>query len=278
MLEIKGEHIRRDLPAHSEVEVTLKIDESRIITVTAYVPLLDEEFVAKLDMKQHDPNPEILKREYEAEMKRFREVKEKAAHAEGDSAEGLIQDVEDSPLMREVKEGVAAATGDPDAAAKCEKRLLELKLKLDEAADAIEWPALVVDVRKELDDLNNVADRYGSKDQKDRAAKLAQEIDDVIVDRKMDRLRKRLDQVLRLYWEIVFAQPGFWVDQLRRMEQEQAKMNDATRAARLLDQGRDCLAKNNVTGLQNIVRQLWALLPPEIAEAAQRGYQSSLVR
>jgi hypothetical protein len=31
-----GEHIRRDLPAHSEVEVTLRIDESRIITVTAY--------------------------------------------------------------------------------------------------------------------------------------------------------------------------------------------------------------------------------------------------
>ncbi|MEI9898151.1 MAG: hypothetical protein WDN28_30920 [Chthoniobacter sp.] len=96
MLEIKGEHIRRDLPAHSEVEVTLKIDESRIITVAAYVPLLDEEFTVKLDMKQHDPNPDVLKREYEAEMQRFREVKMKAADAEGESAEELVQNVEDS--------------------------------------------------------------------------------------------------------------------------------------------------------------------------------------
>jgi len=43
-LLIQAANIRRDLPAGSEVEVTLRIDESRIITATAYVPLLDEEF------------------------------------------------------------------------------------------------------------------------------------------------------------------------------------------------------------------------------------------
>jgi molecular chaperone DnaK len=278
MLEIKGEHIRRDLPAHSVVEVTLKVDESRIITVVAYVQLLDEEFIVKLDMKQHDPNPDVLKREYEAEMQRFREVKVKAADAEGESAEELIQNVEDSPLMQEVKEAVAAAKGDPDAAAKCEKRLLELKLKLDEADDALEWPALVAEIRKELDDLSDIVGRLGSKDQKDKAAKLADEVEYVITEHKMDRLRKKLDQVLHLYWEIVFAQPGFWVGQLPLMEKEQARMTDPTRAVRLLDQGRDCIAKNNITGLQSIVRQLWALLPPAVAEEAQRGYQSGLVR
>ncbi|MEI9898150.1 MAG: hypothetical protein WDN28_30915 [Chthoniobacter sp.] len=115
--------------------------------------------------------------------------------------------------MQEVKEAVAAAKGDPDAAAKCEKRLLELKLKLDEAADALEWPALIAEVRKELDDLNDIVDRLGSKGQKDKAVELTQEVEEVIGERKMDRLRKKLDQVLRLYWEIVFAQPGFWVSQ-----------------------------------------------------------------
>jgi hypothetical protein len=38
------------------------------------------------------------------------------------------------------------------------------------------------------------------------------------------------------------------------------------------------MGKNNVIGLQNIVRQLWDLLPKEVAEAAKRGYESSLVR
>lgn len=180
--------------------------------------------------------------------------------------------------MQEVRELGAAAKGDPDAAAKREKRLLELKLKLDEVADALEWPALVAEVRKEIDDLDGVVERHGSRAQKDKAAELSQEVDDIIAERKMDRLRKKLDQVLRLYWEIVFAQSGFWVNQMQRMEKEQARMTDQTRAVRLLDQGRDCIAKNNITGLQSIVRQLWALLPPEVADAAQRGYQSGLVR
>jgi molecular chaperone DnaK len=278
MLEIKGEHIRRDLPAGSEVEVTLRIDESRIITVTAYVPLLDEEFATKVDMKQHDPNPDVLKREYEAEMKRFREVKAKAADAEGKSAEGLVQTVEDSPLLQEVKEAVAAAKGDPDAAAKCEKRLLELKLKLDEAADALEWPALVAETRQWLEDLDATVNRHGSQAQRDKAAEFADDADGIIAERKMDRLRKKLDQIQRLYWELIFAQPGFWVNQFQQLEKQKELMSDQARATRLLDQGRECIAKNNATGLQNIVRQFWDLLPREVVDAAQRGYQSGLVR
>jgi len=278
MLEIKGEHIRRDLPTGSEVEVRLRIDESRIITVTAYVPLLDEEFATKLDMKRHDPDSEVLKREYEAEMKRFREIKTKAADAEGESAEGLVQNVEDSPLMQEVKEAVAAAKGDPDAAAKCEKRLLELKLKIDEASDALEWPALVAEAQRWLVDLDATASRHGSQAQCDRAAELADAAENIIAERKMDRLRKKLDQIERLYFEIIFAQPGFWAYQFQQLEKQKQQMSDQARATRLLDQGRDCIAKNNFAGLQNIVRQFWDLLPHDVVEAAQRGYQSSLVR
>ena len=277
-LEIRGDMIRRDLPANSEVQVALKMDKSRLVTVTAYIPFLDEEFTLKIDMQRLMPNPDALERDYQAEMKRFREVKAKAADAEGETVDGLVQSVEDSPLMQEVKELGAAAKGDPDAAAQREKRLLELKLKLDEAEDALKWPALVADARRELDDLDAVADRSGSPVQKDKAAELAQEIEDIITARKVDSLRKKIDQVLRLYWEIVFAQPGFWVNQFQRMEKEQTKMTDQTRASRLLEQGRDCIAKNNITGLQSIVRQLWGLLPREVVEAAQRGYQSGLVR
>lgn len=277
-LPLNAANIRRDLPAGSEVEVTLRMDESRIITMTAFVPFLDEDFSKKVELRHNGADSEHLKKDYDSEMRRFREVKAKAANAQGESAEALIQKVENSPLMQEVKELVAAAKGNPDAAAKCEKRLLELKLKLDEAANTLEWPALVAEVRRELEDLHSVSERNGTQSQKDRVDKLSEAVDDIISERKMDRLRKKLDEVLRLYWEIVFAQPGFWVNQLQQMEKEQTKMTDQTRAARLLDQGRDCIAKNNITGLQSIVRQLWGLLPPEVVEAAQRGYQSGLVR
>ena len=177
--------------------------------------------------------------------------------------------------MREVKEAVA---GGPDETAKCEKRLLELKLRLDEVADSLEWPALVAETREWLKHLDTAVNRHGSEAQREKAVELVDEADEIIIERKKDRLRRKLDQVERLYWEIIFAQPGFWVDQFQQLEKQKDRMSDPARATRLLEQGRDCIAKNNATGLQNVVRQFWDLLPREVVDAAQRGYQSGLVR
>lgn len=277
-LEIRGDMVRRDLPAGSEVEVTLKMDESRILTVVAYVPLLDEEFAAKIEMKRHQPNPEQLTKDYEAEMKRFCEVKSKAAATGGETAERLVEEVEASPLAQDVKETLAAAKADPTAALQGEKRLLELKLKLDEAADALEWPALVAESRDWLGYLEKVAVQHGGSQQKHKSDDLAAEVEEIIRDHKPDRLRKKIEQIARLYHEIVMAQPGWWVYQFQKMEEQQDEMSDQAKAGRLLGQGRDCLAKNNATGLQNVVRQLWDLLPDETVQEARRGYGATIMR
>lgn len=275
-LEIRGDMIRRDLPAGSEVEVTLKMDESRILTVSAYIPILDEEFPAKIEMKRHQPNHDELKRDYEAEMKRFREVKAKAAGTGGETAERLVAEVEASPLAQEVKEILAAAKADPTAALQGERRLLELKLKLDEATDALKWPSLVTESRDWLDYLKNVADQHGNNQQKQKAETLAAEVQEIIRERKTDRIQKRIDQIARLYYEIVMAQPGWWIDRFQHLEKQQQKMTDQNRAARLFDQGRECIAKNNYTGLQNVVRQLWDLLP-EGDDGGPRGYGATIM-
>lgn len=277
-LEIRGDMVRRDLPAGSEVEVTLKMDESRILTVAAYVPLLDEEFAAKIEMKRHQPNPDELKKDYEAEMKRFREVKSKAAATGGETAERLVEEVEASPLAQDVKETLAAAKADPTAALQGEKRLLELKLKLDEAADALEWPALVSESHDWLGYLAKVADQHGNSQQKQKADDLAAEVEEIIRNHKPDRLRKKIEQIVRLYYEIVMAQSGWWVYQFQKMDEQQGAMSDQAKATKLLGQGRECLAKNNATGLQNVVRQLWDLLPDETVQEAKRGYGATIMR
>lgn len=277
-LHIPAANIRRDLPAGSEVEVTLRIDESRIITATAYVPLLDDEFSHKIELRHKKADLEFLKRDFDNEMRRFHEVKSKAVSVEGETAGEMVQQIEDSPLMQDVKESLAAAKADHNAAAKCEHRLLELKGKLDEAADALEWPALVSEATDWLGWLQKVADQNGNNQQKHKAGELASEVGDIINAHKPDRLRKKLEQLRRLYFEIVMAQSGWWVDQFQRMEKKQQDMTDQARAARLLSQGQDCLSKSNVIGLQNIVRQLWELLPDDVVEEVKRGYGATIMR
>ena len=189
-----------------------------------------------------------------------------------------MEQVEKTGLIQEVKDLVSAAQGDPTAAVQCETRLRDLKLEIDKVTDALEWPTLVNQARGWLREAENVANRHGTPPQRAKATRLGDEMQDIIDDGKMDRLRKKMEQIEVLYWEIVFAQPGFWVNQLDRLEKKCGQASDPARAARLIEQGRDCMAKNNINGLQNVVRQFWDLLPREAMAEAQRGYQSGLVK
>ena len=277
-LLIDARNIRRDLPAGSEIEVTLGMDESRIITVSAYVPVLDEEFSKKVELRHKSEDAEFLQQDFGQEMARFHKVKSKAESARGQSAEELVQQVDNSPLVQEIEHLLSAAKADPDAAAECEKRLLRLKLDIDKVADALEWPALKSEARDWLAWLQTVAEQHGTDKQKKRVTEFASEADEIIRQRKPDRLRKNIEQMMRLHFEIVSGQASWWIYQFQQAEKEQQKMTDQDRALRLLSQGRDYVAKNNLLGLQNVVRQLWDLLPAEVVKAAERGYGAGVIR
>jgi molecular chaperone DnaK len=276
-LEIKGESIRRDLPVGSEVEVTLQIDESRIVTVAAYVPVLDEEFSVRLVMGTQSRDMDALRRDYDAEMARFKGVKAKGRVAGGEAAGRLIQSAEDSSVMKEVRE-LLATDGDPDAAAKCEKRLLELKVRLDKAADELEWPSLVAEAREWVDVVTNLVKEHGSAEQHKRCAELSVQIQKLIQAVAPEELRHKLEKLHSLRWEVHMAQPGFWVYQHQELEKQAGDMSDPVRAARLLEQGRAFISQNNVTGLQNVVRELWNLLPDNVQERLSLGYEAGVVK
>lgn len=277
-LIIEGTNIRRDLPAGSDVEVTLRVDESRLVTVTAYFPLLDEDFQSKTNLVTHVSDAEFLKKDYELEMKRFHAVRANAEGAEGVTASELVQNLENSQTMVEVREALGAAAGNPGAAAKCEKRLLELKVKLDEAADALEWPMLVKEANDLIRFVDEIAAQHGTDEQKKRADSLKRATGEGIQTARAETLRQQIEHLKSLYFEIITAQPAWWINRFQDAEKQKQKMSDQNRAARLFDQGRDCIAKNNPFGLQNVVKQLWDLLPKQVAEDTRRGYQASLVR
>ena len=278
-LEVTSEMIKRDLPAGSEIEVTLKMDESRIITTEIYVVLLDEEFEKTLDLrKQGSIGAPELERDLEQEMERLRGLVEKADEAGDDQASDELAEIEDSPLVDELRRSISAAKGDPNAAVKAENRLLELKLKLDSAENIVEWPALVADARKWLDDLDDMALRHGDEHNRDQAQKLGGEADEIIERKEPDRLKRKIKQIQDIFYQILFSVPAFWVSQFQKLEGQASMMSDTNRADRLFEMGRRYMEEDNISGLRNVVNQLWDLLPREVAEEIHRGYGSTLIR
>lgn len=55
-LVLTGTDVKRDVPIGSEIEVTLRANEPGNSHVTAYIPVLDEEFEVKIDYLKATPN------------------------------------------------------------------------------------------------------------------------------------------------------------------------------------------------------------------------------
>jgi molecular chaperone DnaK len=277
-LDITSEMIKRDLAAGTEVELTLKISESRIITVNAYVPILDEEFEERLELRKVRIDANQIEADFAKELERLDELIKKATDANDAESIAMLEKTKASELLGEIKSAVSAAKGDPDAAEKADKRLLELKLRLDAAEDRIAWPSMVAKINEWLSDTQNLVTEYGNTKQKERVKTLATEIEQIIAAKETQRLSRRQKQVEELYYAVLFSIDAFWVNQFQRLEGERSKMTDKVEADRLVDMGQNYLQQNNVAGLRNVVRRMWNLLPKDVVQGVQRGFFSGLTR
>lgn len=272
-LDISGANVRRDVPPQTEIEVTLNIDASRIIRAKAYVPFLDEEFDAVLESNKRVADAASLQTEYDAEVKRLGELRALARSAEESAT---YQAVDDIAKMTELASLIDAAHADPDAAGKAERQLLQMKISLDQADNAVKWPALVAEARSALADVQQNLE--GSSEQKGRIAKLKQEVEQLIEKRLTEPLQKKVEQLQSLQREIWAAQPAFWLGFFEYLIEQRHTMQNRDGADRLINQGRKFIDNNNLEGLQVVVNQLRNLLPPDAAAVADRGYKSALLR
>ena len=278
-MDLKGTDIRRELPEGQEIEVTLKIDQSREIIVEAFVPYLDEEFRAVLETgrKAFGNKPDVLRERLSQEQKRLEALKNQADEAEDRAANATLGEVDRDDATKELRRKLRDAEGDFVAGEQCDKMLLDLACRLDEVESRLKWPALVKDVQGLGKDLREIAEESGTRQQKDKAEDLQEQADGHIQAKNSERLKKTQEQMLDLYRAILFEQPSFWAGYFRNLEGDVPLMSDATRAQRVVAHGRQSMAENNLQGLRNACIQLAQMLPREVSEQAQRGWQAGII-
>ena len=254
-LTIPSTAIRRNLPAGSEVEVTLMMDESRTIRAQAYITMLDEDFEVVIESENRTPDVAYLKCELRKEKKRLGELAAKA----GDSETIETQHAK----VSELEELVETAQTDPDAANKAETCILEMKANLDELEAKSKWPQIVEQARSELDKLDHVISQCGNNEHKERAKELRQEVEGLIQKHNEHRLPNKTKQVISLYHDVLLSQDAFWVFQFHNLSKRQSQMSDQSMASRLIVQGRSCIQRGDIQTLRQVTCQLWDLLPKD---------------
>jgi molecular chaperone DnaK len=139
VLEIPADRIRRDVPAGSEVEITIEIDDTRLVRTKAYVSILDEEFENVLKLGKTVADPKQLADDFKREQARLEAARSKMRETRSRvlQAENALRRIQGERMEHDIEVSLAAAQGDPDTADKCEKRLIDFKIAIDEAEDAM---------------------------------------------------------------------------------------------------------------------------------------------
>jgi molecular chaperone DnaK len=264
-LKIPAEKIARDVPAGSDIEVTIEIDKSRLIRTKAFIPILDEEFEDVLPLESETPDAKQLIDGLQKTKERLKDLRARAETTSDAKALGLLQSIDGECMVSESERLVGPAATEGDAARQCQNVLNRLNSRLDDVEDALEWPVLVADAEKKLSSARELvtADKYATAEDRRIFEVIERETREAIEHRVPDLLRRRFESLSSLVGDVVVRDPGIWVHWFNEAKEERDKMQDTAQAEKFFAKGDRAINSGDVPGLKEAVRGLWRLLPPE---------------
>jgi molecular chaperone DnaK len=266
ILRIVAEKLGRDLPAGSEVQVTMSVDESSRTTGRAYVPLLDQWFdeivLFRMETKDATQVGKGLSDQKDrlAQLEAMADQLEAKADGKGDSR---VQEIE--ALLEE---------GDRDALDLADQMVRWMSDELDKREDEGRAGTL----RKEFAEHTEVIQELLKPDdvgERRQAKALTVEFDRAMArsdfetaQTKVDAMRSLATRLLRRhpdYWRAVFR----WVCERIEAHGLQAKTRD------LVAKGRRLAEAGNIGPLSEVCAELARMLPADEQEqASQQRVQS----
>lgn len=262
-LEIPAAEIKRDLPAGAEIEITIEIDQSRLVRTEAYITMLNAEFEKVLTMKKTVPDTNALRKDVAREKKRLEEAREKLYLVGDPKATPILERIEGERIFEDVENSLDAAAVDRDAADKAQNRLLELKSTMDELEDALEIPTLMAEAQQMIEWTQEVVDKWGKPEDQSKFRTLLGELRatmDATVPNSVDLIR-RTDNMNELRSGILRSKDEWWLDYLARLEEHSSEMTNPGLAEQLLTQARRSIHNNDIDGVKSACQQLRQLLP-----------------
>lgn len=268
-LDIVGENITRNLPKGSEVEITVEVDDSRLVRTHAYVPHLDQEFEKVHYLQKDSPNPDTLNQEINEEKAKMNRLKQEALNANAPKAEAALKQIETENLLEEIEENASMMLSSEDAADRTTSLLIQLKGSLDDVSYKLEWPSIISDLKEAKEFAEGIVRDFGDNNDASRLQELlsetkaAYEVQDALL------IKLSIQKIRDFAYSIYIKQPEAWVGYFEYLNDFRSDMTDQAIADKLFAQGNRALNENDVEGLKAAVKQLIDLLPEEQQEEAK---------
>jgi molecular chaperone DnaK len=261
IMAIRGIDVRRDLPLHSSIEITVSMDASQVLKMHAYIPRLDQDFEVLFESHRGHSTLDSLKKQVQELHDRLLEVRRRATQTGAVDAERVVAQIVNQQLMEHVEQMLDRAGHEGEALVELDRRVRSLAAVLDEAEDAAEWPELVGEAQGWLKDTSEIVHAYGDLKERNRLKELAVELERAVDLSDPDLLRRVIAEIGSLYFGILEREDGYHIGRFEHFTKRLGEMKDRTLAERLIAQGRRAIEVGDISSLKATNRQLSSLLP-----------------
>lgn len=255
---VTGDDVEQLIPENSNVEITLHVDTSEMMTMEVYFPSVDFTVKKELDLSKRESSEDAISWVNKELGSAQRSIE--ALLSSGISVEELNKELD------AVKE-LASSGNDP---MRTQSNLKEVLRKIEELDDSTEWQRVERELREEFDRLEKAQNDLGNDKSAQLVNQIRSQVDNVIRVKDAKLGREILDQISSLFVHLtlVYQCMGLIRDCHNRFGT--IRWKDASRARQLINKGLEEINNQpSVDKLHPIACGLIDLMPNE--EAVNAG-------
>jgi len=270
-LRISGVVLKRDVQKGSDIEIQIEMTESRDLTVTAYLTMIDQEFRGVFTPKTRTTSVDLVQQESTT-------LKQKIALELREAEER--EDFEMAAALKKLRKEAGDLSGEADDLTQgdvtdkkyqLEDRKRKLAQQFDEATRDKHLSELRADYQGEKDECRELVEEHGN----DQEWKYFQDVEALeaaaLSSGQRQRVQELIDRLSNIRFGILWRLPVFLQGVFQNMERQAPRMNNQEQADFLVQEGRKALQKQDWNALRSINNQLINLLPRREQQAAQTG-------
>jgi molecular chaperone DnaK len=233
-IEVTAGQITRDVPADSDVELTITVTGTRSIEIQVHLPLLGETFTQVLVAgAAQGPDPESLRADAAREKERLKEARRRLRDTRLPQARQVIRRIDEERMVRDIDALCRVATSDPQAAARCQGRLRDLRAALDRVEEMLRASEMQGDeprqAQPDAGDLNGRVKE--AKERLKAVRRQAREDDNVEARQAVRRIdEQRMVRDIDSLCRVAASQPGAAGECDRRLLELGAALDEAEEA------------------------------------------------
>ena len=255
IVNCSGENFSALLPEGSEVELTISIDESRRIKLSAYFPYTDDSY-------DIDVAKTLDTQEQEVDAQSILDGIKKARHALT-FLDGLDIDAVEAELQALEKQ-LRAGLEDYDLKSKVLSNLNNILKRIDTLEEKAEWPETERRLRDAIENMKTTNEQYGDRETSQIAGELESNSSQIIQQRNLLMARDLIDQIGGFSFSLIRQETGLWIGYIKGFDEDfdSQQWTDRGKAEELINQAKQIIATQpSQQKLEQIVFMLFDLLP-----------------